>query len=88
MAIQVFDRRDTKMPDIGLFRLRDLETNQDMWVNTSSKKVRQAFDRWWYQRQQDMVENMRRSRVDFVSVATDENYVKSLMALFKNRSTR
>lgn len=88
MAIQVFDRRDTQMPNIGLFRFRDLETGRDRWVNTSSQKVRRTYDRWWYTRQQAMVENMRRSRVDFVSVATDENYVKSLMGLFKNRSTR
>jgi hypothetical protein len=35
-----------------------------------------------------MAEILRSSRVDFVSIATDENYVKSLMALFKNRGTR
>lgn len=88
MAIQVFDRRDTQMPDIGLFKFRDLETGQEMWVDTSSKKNRKAYDRWWYERQQIMMETMRSSRVDFVSVATNEDYVKSLMALFKNRSTR
>lgn len=88
MAIQVFDRRDENMPNVGLFRFRDLETGRDLWVNTSSKKTRQTYGRWWYNRQQEMVENMRRSRVDFVSVATNENYVKSLMALFKNRATR
>lgn len=86
MAIQVFDRRDTQMPDIGLFRFHDLETGRDMWIDTSSKKNRKAYDRWWYDRQQDMVDIMRSSRVDFVSVATNEDYVKGLMSLFKNRS--
>lgn len=88
MAIQVFDRRDTQMPDIGLFRFRDLETGLDKWVDTSSKKSRRAYDRWWYDRQQQMVETMRSARVDLVSVATNEDYVKGLMALFKNRSSR
>lgn len=88
MAIQVFDKRDTQIPDIGLFLLSDLETGKEAWIDTSSKKNRQAYNRWWYDRQQDMVETMKSSRVDFVSVATDEDYVKSLMALFKNRSTR
>ena len=86
MAIQVFDRRDTQIPDIGLFRFRDLETGVDKWVDTSSRKVRQAYDRWWYTRQQQMVENMRSSRVDFISVATNEDYVKGLMQLFKKRA--
>lgn len=88
MAIQVFDRRDTQMPDIGLMLFRDLESGSDMWVDTSSKKIRQAYDKWWYNRQQTMVETMRSSRVDFASVATNEDYVKVLMGLFKNRNSR
>lgn len=86
MAIQVFDRRDTQIPNIGLFRFRDLETGAESWIDTSSKKVRQSYDRWWYDRQQKMVEIMRSSRVDMISVATNEDYVKGLMQLFKNRS--
>lgn len=85
MAIQVYDKRDTKMPDLGLVRFADLETGSTRWVDTSSKGTRKAYDRWWYQRQQAMAETLRSSRVDFVSVATDEDYVRQLMALFKNR---
>lgn len=85
MAIQVFDRRDTQMPDVGLMRFADLETGKETWIDTSSKKNRKIFDRWWYDRQQRMVEIMRSSRVDCVSVATNEDYVKALMSLFKNR---
>lgn len=88
MAIQVFDKRDGQMPDIGLTRFHDLETGENLWVDTSSKKNRQAYDRWWYDRQQKMVEIMRSSRVDMVSVATNEDYVKGLVSLFKNRGTR
>lgn len=85
MAIQVYDKRDTQMPDIGLIRFNDLETGQSRWVDTSSKSTRRAYDKWWYQRQQNMSEILKSSRVDTVSVATDEDYVKQLMALFKNR---
>ena len=85
MAIQVYNKRDTQMPDVGLIRFADLETSSTRWVDTSSKGTRKAYDRWWYQRQQAMAETLRSSRVDFVSVATDEDYVRQLMALFKNR---
>ena len=85
MAIQVYDKRDTQMPDVGLIRFADLETSSTRWVDTSSKGTRKTYDRWWYQRQQAMAETLRSSRVDFVSVATDEDYVRQLMALFKNR---
>lgn len=88
MAIQVYDRRDASMPDVGLVRLADLESGATRWVNTSSKKVRKAYDRWWYERQQLMSTRLKHSKVDFASVATDEDYVKALMALFKQRGRR
>lgn len=88
MAIQVYDRRDATMPDVGLVRLADLESGATRWVNTSSKKVRKAYDRWWYDRQQLMSSRLKHSKVDFASVATDEDYVKALMGLFKQRGRR
>ena len=88
MAIQVYDKRDAQLPNVGLIRACDLETGQTRWVDTSSSKVRQAYGRWWYDRQQAMTETLRSSRVDFVSVATDENYVKALIGLFKNRGQK
>lgn len=88
MAIQVYDKRDAQLPNVGLIRACDLETGQTRWVDTSSSKVRQAYGRWWYDRQQAMTETLRSSRVDFVSIATDENYVKALIGLFKNRGQK
>ncbi len=85
IAVQVYDRRDTSLPDVGMMRVADLETGADRWIDTSNKKVRRAYDRWWYDRQQAMTEAMQRSRVDIASVSTDEDYVKSLMALFRMR---
>ena len=46
------------------------------------------FMRWWYDRQQRMAETLRSRRIDFASVATDEDYVRALMGLFKNRGPR
>ena len=88
MALQVYDKRDTQLPDIGLMRVADLETGDERWIDTSSKSVRRTYDRWWYQRQQEMAERLRAANVDFASIASDENYVKSLMGLFKNRTAR
>ena len=85
IAVQVYDRRDASLPDVGMMRVADLETGAARWIDTSNKKVRRAYDRWWYDRQQAMTEAMQRSRVDIASVSTDEDYVKSLMALFRMR---
>jgi len=87
MAVQVYDKRDASLPNVGLMRIQDLETGATRWIDTSSARVRKAYGRWWYDRQQQMASSLRSNRVDFVSVATDEDYVKALMGLFKNRST-
>ena len=87
-AIQVYDKRDAQLPDVGLMRVVDLETGADRWVNTSSAKVRQTFNKWWYERQQTMIERFNRSRVEHASITTDEDFVKALIALFKKRELR
>lgn len=88
IGIQIYDKRDEQMPDIGLMQVADLETGRLRWINTSSKSVRKAYNKWWYDRQQNMTETLNRCRVDSVSVATNEDYVKALMNLFKRRGSR
>lgn len=85
-AIQVYDRRDAEMPDVGLIRLRDMETSEDAWVDTSSKKVRQAYAREWYRQQQQLASVTMKSNVDMASVTTDEDFVKVLLGLFRRRA--
>lgn len=87
-GIQVFDKRDSKLPDVGLMRISDLETGEMRWVDTSSARNRKIYSKWWYERQQTMADTLNRCRVDFVSIPTDEDYVTSLMGLFKKRALR
>ncbi|MBD5219432.1 MAG: DUF58 domain-containing protein [Muribaculaceae bacterium] len=87
MAIQVYDKRDSEMPDVGLMQVQDLETGAVRWIDTSSSRTRKAYNKWWYDRQQAMIGTLRSSRVDFASVATNEDYVRALMGLFKTRAT-
>lgn len=88
IAVQVYDKRDTQMPDVGFMKVRDLETGAERWIDTSSNKVRKAYNKWWYERQQYMTETLQKCRVDSTSIATDEDYVRALMSLFKKRSSR
>ncbi|MDE6400848.1 MAG: DUF58 domain-containing protein, partial [Muribaculaceae bacterium] len=67
--------------------VRDMETGADKWLDTSSARVRKAFDKAWYERQQKLSSVTGRCGVDLASVSTDEDYVKALLALFRNRSS-
>ena len=85
VAIQVYDRRETELPRAGLVKLRDAERGREVWVDTSSRRVRDGYAAWWSERQKRMEDSLKKSRVDMVSVATDEDFVIALMNLFKRR---
>ena len=86
VAIQVFDKRETEMPAVGLMKIRDAENGMEKYVDTSSARVRHAYDKWWKSRQENMHNSFKKSRVDSISVQTDEDYVKALIGLFDKRS--
>ena len=85
VAIQVYDKRETELPRAGLVKLRDAERGREVWVDTSSRRVRDGYAAWWSERQKRMEDSLKKSRVDMVSVATDEDFVIALMNLFKRR---
>jgi uncharacterized protein (DUF58 family) len=86
VALQVYDNLETQLPDVGLLKTIDAESGAERWIDTSSRKVRQTYKDWWQKQQENMQKSFNRSKVDSVSVRTDEDYVKALMALFKKRS--
>lgn len=85
VAIQVYDHWDRQMPDLGLVRMVDAETGVEQYVDTSSRRLRDAHHRYWMKRQMRLNETLQKCNVDSISVATDEDYVKQLLLLFKKR---
>ena len=86
VAIQVYDQRASDLPDVGLMKVVDAETGHEQYVDTSSKALRLAYHKYWNSRQAQLKETFNKSNVDHVSVATDEDFVKALLILFKQRS--
>lgn len=81
-VIQIYDRRDAEMPDVGLIKMNDAESGERVWVDTSLHSVREAYAQAW-QKQQAALETMySRTGINHVSMRTDEDYVKALMRLF------
>jgi uncharacterized protein (DUF58 family) len=86
VAVQIYDQRMTELPNVGIVKMRDSETGEDMLVDTSSREVRRAHHEWWIQYQAWLKNIFTKSNVDSVSVRTDEDFVKALLGLFKKRS--
>jgi len=86
VALQVYDQRMAELPDVGIIKMRDAETGDEVFVDTSSSAVRRAHTEWWVKYQRWLKNMMTKSNVDCVSIRTDEDYVKALMNMFKKRS--
>ena len=84
-VIRVVDPRERTLPDVGTVHVKDSEGKGSAWINTSSRKMRQEYSRWFTQMEENTTKLLNRHKVDSVTVSTDQDYVKGLMALFGNR---
>lgn len=83
--IGVHDPLERQIPDVGLVNVKDSETGQTAWVNTSSKKMRMAYAAWFSDVQKETGKLFMKYNIDNVDIATDQDYVKSLMSFFQKR---
>ena len=84
-VIKVYDQRDRTIPDVGLVNVKDSETGQTAWVNTSSRKVREKYAAAVTASDTAALKLMRRYHIDNVEIATGSDYVRGLMAFFGKR---
>ncbi|MBR6546677.1 MAG: DUF58 domain-containing protein [Bacteroidales bacterium] len=84
-VIEVYDPRERNIPNVGLIHIKDSETGKAAWVNTSDRKMRLAYEEWFRNVEHTSTRLFMKYNVDKVSIALDDDYVKGLMTLFKNR---
>lgn len=84
-ALQVYDQRMLELPNVGLMKVRDAESGDEIYIDTSSAAVRRAHHEWWISNQARLQDMFSQARVDCAHLRTDEDFVKGLMALFKRR---
>ena len=85
VGIRVWDQREAELPDVGIVELEDAETGRKVWVDTSSRRVREHYADSWAQRNAAITELLRRNRIDTAMIPTDGDYVVELIKLFKKR---
>jgi uncharacterized protein (DUF58 family) len=84
-VIRVYDPRERTIPDVGLVHVKDSETGKGAWINTSSRGTRAAYEQWFRTASESAAKLFNRYQVDSVDTATDQDYVKNLIALFHRR---
>ncbi|MBR4995250.1 MAG: DUF58 domain-containing protein [Alistipes sp.] len=85
VGIRVWDEREAELPDVGIIELQDAETDRKVWVDTSSRKVREHYAAVWQERNRAVEDLLRRNRIDMAMISTAGDYVAELIKLFKTR---
>ena len=88
VALRIYDERETELPNIGMIKLKDAETGNYTWVDSSDRMARSIYRKWWRDLSAQLDNSFKRSRVDYVSISTNHDYVKSLISLFKKRGLK
>ena len=84
-VIKVHDPRERTIPNVGLVHVKDSESGSCSWVNTGSRRLREAYRQWFAALDEKESRIFNRYRIDNVDIATDSDYVRGLMALFNRR---
>jgi len=84
-VIKVHDPRETELVPMGLVHIKDAESGKGAWVNTDSKAVRESYSRWFRELRLKETRLFNKYQVDNVDIATDQDYVKGLLALFNHK---
>ncbi len=85
VALRIYDERETELPPIGMIKLKDAETGNYIWVDSSDHGTQKAYKQWWTNLSAKLDSNFKKSGVDYVNINSNEDYVRSLISLFKKR---
>ncbi|NPA67427.1 MAG: DUF58 domain-containing protein [Chlorobi bacterium] len=85
IALHIYDKHEYELPNIGLIKLKDAETGKEIYVDTARKKVRETFRKKREEKILAIKQIFDKNGIDNTHVKTDEDYIKPLLKLFKNR---
>ena len=88
IAIPIVDPREEDLPNVGIVTLEDAETGEQIEINTSDRAMRHAYLQLVGKRKTERLANLRRKRIDAISLKTNEDYLPALRTFFRTRERR
>ncbi len=88
VALKIYDDREAELPPIGMVKMKDAETGNYVMVNTNSRKIRRIYSEHWRNQRARLDRMFKKCGVDYAEINTRDDYVKSLMALFRKRAVK
>ena len=84
-GIRIYDKREERIPNLGMVQMQDEETGELMLVNTSSRKVRLNYEKFYREKVDYFKDSFTKSGAGVIDCRLDESYVKKLLGYFKHR---
>jgi uncharacterized protein (DUF58 family) len=88
IAVQIYDKSETSIPNLGLVKIKNPETNEFFLFDTSSKENRRIYSEWWDKRNSEIFNIFKKAKVDSINIKTDESYIAPLQKFFKKRESK
>jgi uncharacterized protein (DUF58 family) len=88
VALRIYDHRETELINVGMVKMSDNETGEQVWVDTARKSIREAYRNWWLDADKQVTTLFHKTGTDYTNIATNQDYVKPLIKLFKQREAR
>lgn len=88
IAINIYDKRESELPNVGMLRIADTEGQSTKWIDTSKKSVREEYRKWWNERENSLKSLFLKNKIDLIKIRTDESYIIPLTNFFKLRGKR
>jgi uncharacterized protein (DUF58 family) len=88
IGIRLFDPTESNVPDIGLIKVKDPETDQEFWINTSRDIDRLDYRTAFENRTAELESTCKKIKFDLIPISTGDDYVEPLMSFFQKREKR
>jgi len=85
VGMHIYDKSEKELPNVGLLRIKDAETDKEKIIDTSKKSIREDYSKWFVKHEEYFKTMFNKSGSDVVSIQTDQDYVKALLKFFKKR---
>ena len=88
IAVQIHDKREEDLPNVGMIKMLDSESERSSWIDTSSRKIRMKFGNNSKKRAEQLKQDFLFCGVDHININTADSYIKPLINFFKQREHR
>ena len=88
IGVRLYDPSEAELPDLGLVKVIDPESEKEFWINTSRYQDRIDYNNTFNNRISELQSRCKKIKFDIISISTQEDYVEPLMDFFRRREKR